>query len=84
LDNLPEPKGVFRQIMEDGHIQPREMYSTFNMGIGFCIILSKSSVDNAKDIFKRNKMKCTQIGLIEKGSGQVTAVLDGILLALEP
>jgi phosphoribosylformylglycinamidine cyclo-ligase len=84
LDNLPEPKGVFRLIMEDGHIQPREMYSTFNMGIGFCIILSKSSVNNAKVIFKRNKMKCTQIGLIEKGSGQVKAVLDGKLLALEP
>lgn len=83
LDNLPEPKGVFRQIMEDGHIQPREMYSTFNMGIGFCIILSRSCVENAKDIFKRNKMKCTQIGLIDKGSGQVKAVLDDKLLALE-
>jgi phosphoribosylaminoimidazole (AIR) synthetase len=54
------------------------------MGIGFCIILSKSSVNNAKVIFKRNKMKCIQIGLIEKGSGQVKAVLDGKLLALEP
>ena len=83
LDNLPEPKGVFRQIMDDGNIQPREMYSTFNMGIGFCIILPKSSVDNAKDIFKKSKMNCTQIGLIEKGSGHVTAVLDDKLLALE-
>jgi len=83
LDNLPEPKGIFRQIMEDGHIQSREMYTTFNMGIGFCIILSKSSIDNAKDIFKRSKMKCTEIGLISKGSGQVATVLNGKLRSLD-
>ncbi len=83
LDNLPEPKGIFRQIKEDGHIQSRDMYTTFNMGIGFCIILSKSSIENAKEIFQRNKMKCGEIGLISKGTGRVAGVLDGRLQLLD-
>src|SRR3712207_1216676 len=38
LSNLLSPFGIFKQIQKDGHIDVKEMYRTFNMGIGFCII----------------------------------------------
>src|SRR5207249_1386842 len=35
LDNLPDSPSIFQIIQEDGKISDREMYRTFNMGVGF-------------------------------------------------
>jgi phosphoribosylformylglycinamidine cyclo-ligase len=79
LDNLPVPRGIFKLIQEEGKISGVEMYSTFNMGIGFCIILPKTSVNTAVTIFEKQKMHCTKIGSISKGSGKVAGVIEGNL-----
>ncbi|HET7643505.1 MAG TPA: phosphoribosylformylglycinamidine cyclo-ligase [Nitrososphaeraceae archaeon] len=72
LTNLPSPLGIFKQIQKDGKIQFKEMYRTFNMGIGFCIILPKIDADNAMSVIEKNKMKVYQIGKVDsKGNGSV-------------
>jgi phosphoribosylformylglycinamidine cyclo-ligase len=38
LDNMPNPQPIFLKIQAKGRIPDREMYRTFNMGIGFLII----------------------------------------------
>jgi phosphoribosylformylglycinamidine cyclo-ligase len=77
LDGLPEPTGIFRQIQVDGEIDSREMYRTFNMGIGFCVIAPKKSADDIVGIFSKYKMHCKAIGMIEKGKGEVGARIEG-------
>jgi phosphoribosylformylglycinamidine cyclo-ligase len=80
LDNLPETHGIFKQIQVDGHIETKEMYRTFNMGIGFCIILPKHSVDPVITIFEKYNMACSQIGIItdkKNRNGRVIAKIDG-------
>lgn len=79
LDNLPAPRGIFKQILEDGKLKHIEMYRTFNMGIGFCIILPKTTVKIAEGIFEENKMFCTEIGRVAKGTGKVAALIEGKL-----
>ncbi|HEV2450203.1 MAG TPA: phosphoribosylformylglycinamidine cyclo-ligase [Thermoplasmata archaeon] len=37
LDGWPEPPSLFRFLAESGSVAPREMYQTFNMGIGFVV-----------------------------------------------
>jgi phosphoribosylformylglycinamidine cyclo-ligase len=72
LDNLPQIKGIFKQIMIDGKINAAEMYKTFNMGIGFCIIISKDEVENIVDIINNDNMQCQVIGKIKaKGNGNI-------------
>ena len=67
LDNLPPIDGIFKQIMTDGKITEREMYRTFNMGIGFCIIAAKESADEIIDTINIEKiMKASIIGSIRK------------------
>ena len=44
IDMLPEPKPIFNLIKQIGNVEDREMYRTFNMGIGFCIIVSEDEV----------------------------------------
>jgi phosphoribosylformylglycinamidine cyclo-ligase len=77
FDNLPTPTGVFKQIQVDGNIESKEMYRTFNMGIGFCVVASKRSTDDIIGVFEKHKMRCKAVGKIEKGKGEVTARLDG-------
>ncbi len=78
LNQLPNAEGIFKQIQVDGHVETKEMYRTFNMGIGFCVIIPKDSVDPIITIVEKNKMKCMQIGIVDKrGKGEVIAQLDG-------
>jgi phosphoribosylformylglycinamidine cyclo-ligase len=76
FDELPPPMGIFKQIQVDGNIETGEMYRTFNMGIGFCVIAPKTSTEQVIRIFKKYKVGCKPIGRIEKGTG-VVAKLDG-------
>lgn len=77
LEDLPPATGIFKQIQVDGEIDAKEMYRTFNMGIGFCIIAPKTSADSIMDIFEKYKMHCLQIGRIDYGNGEVTAKIVG-------
>jgi phosphoribosylformylglycinamidine cyclo-ligase len=77
LDSLPAPTGIFKQIQVDGEIDIKEMYRTFNMGIGFCVIAPRASADDIIGIFAKYKMRCKAVGSIEKGRGEVVATIDG-------
>ncbi len=62
LDNLPSIKGIFKQIMVDGNISEKEMYRTFNMGIGFCIIVARETADEIIETINIERMKAGIIG----------------------
>jgi phosphoribosylformylglycinamidine cyclo-ligase len=66
LDNLPEPPPIFQTISEQG-VSRAEMYKTFNMGVGFCLVAPKTEEENISRIFKKHGFKTSQIGkIIEK------------------
>ena len=78
LNCLPSAEGIFKLIQKDGPVKNKEMYKTFNMGIGFCVIIPKKSVDQIIEIFEKYQMKCMQIGRVDqRGKGEVIAQLDG-------
>lgn len=77
LSRLPVPTGIFKQIQVDGEIDSKEMYRTFNMGIGFCVIAPKASADDIIGIFAKYKMHCSVVGSIDNGVGEVIARIDG-------
>ena len=77
LDKLPSAKGIFKQIQMDGRVDPAEMYRTFNMGIGFCVVVPQGSVDCVIRIFDRYNMKCVIVGKVDNhGRGDVIVKLD--------
>ncbi|MCI4353072.1 MAG: phosphoribosylformylglycinamidine cyclo-ligase [Thermoplasmata archaeon] len=47
LDRWPKPAGVFQWLAEAGKISPTELYQTFNMGIGFVVVVRPSSAAEA-------------------------------------
>ena len=77
FNNLPPPTGIFKQIQVDGNIESKEMYRTFNMGVGFCVVASKASAEDIINVFEKHKMHCEAVGKIDKGGGEVTVTIDG-------
>jgi len=66
LNNLPEPPPIF-QIIQNQGVTNEEMYKTFNMGIGFCLIVPKEETARIGHIFKKHGFHGIQIGkIIEK------------------
>ena len=77
LDNIPEQENIFSIIQQAGKISIKEMYSTFNMGIGFCIVVSKSGFNNVEKILEKSKIMHHKIGYISKGNGAVFMTKKG-------
>ncbi|MEW6588404.1 MAG: phosphoribosylformylglycinamidine cyclo-ligase [Thermoproteota archaeon] len=63
LDQLPQPPKIM-QLIEDLGVSNDEMYKTFNMGIGFCVILPKNDAQRVIEICKKHKLKSQNIGSI--------------------
>ena len=45
-DPLP-PQPIFGFLQEEGEVEDKEMYKTFNMGMGFVVVLSQGEADEA-------------------------------------
>jgi len=69
LDNLPEPPGIFRLIRKEGRVSEREMYRTFNMGIGMVVICPDDQADRIVRVFKKHRQEAMRIGSVEKRVG---------------
>ena len=52
LDALPPAPPVFALIAEAGRIPPETMYATFNMGTGFCVVVSPAEQAAAIEALK--------------------------------
>jgi phosphoribosylformylglycinamidine cyclo-ligase len=67
IDSLPSTPPIMHLIEEQG-VKEEEMYKTFNMGIGFCIIAPKDNVARIQHIFKKYKIGVKEIGKITSSS----------------
>ncbi|QMU54626.1 MAG: phosphoribosylformylglycinamidine cyclo-ligase [Nitrosopumilus sp.] len=68
VDSLPKIPPIMGLIEEQG-VKSEEMYKTFNMGVGFCVIASKNQVAQIKSIFKKHKVSSQEIGQIISKKG---------------
>ena len=70
LDNPFEPQPIYKFLQKYGNIDDKEMYQTFNMGMGLAIVLSEKDVEKSMKILKKySKSKVKVVGKIEKGTG---------------
>ena len=65
-----EPQPIFTFLQKYGDVDDKEMYQTFNMGMGFAVIVAKKDVDKTlKTLKKHSKSEVKVVGRIEKGKG---------------
>jgi len=87
LDNIPRvlPKGldavikkgswpvpsVFKTIQKMGTIPDKEMYHTFNMGIGMVLAVESADIKKVLNHFQKNGLTAWDIGVLTTGTKQV-------------
>lgn len=70
IDDPLEPEPIFFLLQRFGEVEDKEMYQTFNMGMGLAIIVSEKDVKESLSILKtHSKSEVKIVGSIEKGTG---------------
>lgn len=75
FDNWKIPK-VFRAIQHLGEIEELEMFRTFNMGIGYVVVVPFASAEWSARLLQRAGYECMYLGGIVRGEKRVT--LSGV------
>lgn len=69
----PVPE-IFPWLERAGDLDPDDMYSAFNMGIGYVLVLSPDQATKAEQFFSQQNEKTYRIGRIISGTGTVRLV----------
>ncbi len=72
-NSWPVPK-IFLLMQNKGGIDDREMYHTFNMGIGIVLIVKATAAKAVISELSKNKLKSWVIGEVIKGNKEVVIV----------
>lgn len=64
---MPHPHKIFEKIQEKGNVDTQEMYKTFNMGIGFTVVVSEEDEMKAKDALDGQQVQ--NLGVVTEKEG---------------
>ena len=94
-DNIPRvlPKGtravldaekwpllpIFPFLMKEGGVEPREMYRTYNCGLGMLLIMNRDNAEKAKEILLEKEIEI----LVDLNDGDFDATAWGCDLTYE-
>ena len=62
---------IFNEIQQRGNISDKEMFRTFNMGIGMVVVVERSAVEKVCGHLKRFHLKSWVIGEVVKGKVRI-------------
>ena len=62
---------IFEWLRSAGEVSLSDMFNTFNMGIGFAVIVPPAQVDDARSLFEQAGIAAYDIGEIVSGDGEL-------------
>jgi phosphoribosylformylglycinamidine cyclo-ligase len=74
LDAMVPAPEIFALIAERGQISPATMYATFNMGLGFCVVVSKSDQQAALAALKDVGEDAVRVGWVTGRPGRTVSI----------
>lgn len=72
--NSYEVPAIFKLIQKQGNIPERDMYNTFNMGIGMAIIISKEEQEKALELLSEAEETAYVIGEVVEGNKEIEII----------
>jgi phosphoribosylformylglycinamidine cyclo-ligase len=64
LDALPEPAPIFALLQRAGGIDDAEMFRVFNMGVGFCVVVTPADAARVVETARRHGRAAQPIGYV--------------------
>lgn len=77
LDSMPPPPPIM-ELIESRGVGRAEMYRTFNMGVGFCVIAPEGQARGIRALFARHRMRSWTVGTV---SGRPGVRAGGVRIA---
>jgi len=74
LDAMVATPEIFALIADKGQIPPATMYATFNMGIGFCVVVGKADQQAALAALKQAGEDAVRIGWVTARTGKTVSI----------
>ena len=65
---------IFETIAKWGNIPERDMYNTYNMGVGMSIVVAKEDVEKSLEILTANGETAYVIGSIVEGDEKIEII----------
>lgn len=62
---------IFQLLQKKGNIPERDMYNTFNMGLGMCAIVAPENIKNALQTLKESGLEAFEAGVVVPASSGV-------------
>ncbi len=78
IQQVPDPQPVFKHIARHGAIDVREMYATYNMGIGFIVIVRPEAINSTLEVARECGMDAMLLGPVQEGPRRVVIEPLGI------
>ena len=69
--NRIQVPAIFRLLQEKGEIPERDMYNTYNMGVGMVMAVSAGTAAAAMQALQDNGVEAYEIGVIQKGEEKI-------------
>ena len=63
---------IFSLLQKKGGIPERDMFNTYNMGVGMVVIVAPKDADKALEVLKKNGEDAYVIGKVAKGEDKIT------------
>lgn len=65
---------IFQWLQQAGEVQTADMYETFNMGVGFVVVVPQTAAADAITHFQQQHIPAYQIGKIVEGDGTISGL----------
>ena len=65
---------IFDLLQKTGNIPERDMYNTYNMGVGMSVVVAREDADKAIEVLKANGEDAYIIGKIIKSDEKITII----------
>lgn len=71
-----QPLPIFQWLAANGGVSPKDMFNTFNMGVGFVLLLPPTQADQAIQWFEQQQLAAFAIGEVIAGDGTLLGLPD--------
>jgi len=71
------PPPIFEWIAHTGDVPPQAMFDTFNMGIGFAVIVPPQQAEQTIQFFQQQQLEASTIATVIPGNGEVVGLPGG-------
>ena len=65
---------AFQWLAEAGNVAPVDMFNTFNMGIGYVVIVPATAVSDSIEFFKSQGIEAYSIGTVVAGDRSLIGI----------